>query len=358
MTEATRREANELYTFFSLLASGSIGRANALGKTDSEIPVFAVRRHEHDGQRLYAIEEKEVHIQGTAMDVRFPREDFAAAAEWLLSHLKQQGSETIDITELEGFLDALAIYDMEAQTDDRTDLHLTLWHPDAPPIGMRLHSRLCSNPPLFVGGRGANIKYEQSGVRFSQPAVSKINHTDQPENVAEVARRILYIQSQGGILRYCDVADKVFRSNLLMLDTNLPRIIAAMLMTLHLDGTSRLTELVKMLDEKNPLKMKEELLQKHGFYQYKVRQLLLATAWGLRPQVIWNGRASAVGGYLMTDENGTLAAFLRADEQTFSDYLLAHARLVKTLPDEDKYGYLERENGNYYLKLNLKINMT
>ena len=60
----------------------------------------------------------------------------------------------------------------------------------------------------------------------------------------------------------------------------------------------------------------------------------------------------------MTDENGTLAAFLRADEQTFSDYLLAHARLVKTLPDEDKYGYLERENGNYYLKLNLKINMT
>lgn len=355
MTEATRREANELYTLFSLLANGTVGRANALGKSDGEIPVAAVRRQEHDGKRLYKIEEKEVHVRGAEMNARFPREDFAAAAEWLLSRLKQQGSETIDITELEGFLDALAIYDMEAQTDDRTDLHLALWSPDAPLTGMRLHSRLCSNPPLFVGGRGANIKFEQSGVRFSGPAVSKINHTDQPENVAEVARRILYIQSQGGILRYSDVADRVFRSNLLMLDTNLPRIIAAMLMALHLDGTNRLSELAKMLDEKNPLKMKEELLQKHGFYQYKLRQLLLASAWGLRPGVIWNGRASAVGGYLMTDENGALSAFLRADEQTFSDYLLSHTRLAKTLPDEDKYGYLERENGNYYLKLNLKI---
>ena len=355
MTEATRREANELYTLFSLLANGTVGRANALGKSDGEIPIAAVRRQEHDGKRLYKIEEKEVHVRGAEMNARFPREDFAAAAEWLLSRLKQQGSETIDITELEGFLDALAIYDMEAQTDDRTDLHLALWSPDAPLTGMRLHSRLCCNPPLFVGGRGANIKFEQSGVRFSGPAVSKINHTDQPENVAEVARRILYIQSQGGILRYSDVADRVFRSNLLMLDTNLPRIIAAMLMALHLDGTNRLSELAKMLDEKNPLKMKEELLQKHGFYQYKLRQLLLASAWGLRPGVIWNGRASAVGGYLMTDENGALSAFLRADEQTFSDYLLSHARLAKTLPNEDKYGYLERENGNYYLKLNLKI---
>lgn len=56
MTEATRREANELYTLFSLLANGTVGRANALGKSDGEIPVAAVRRQEHDGKRLYKIE--------------------------------------------------------------------------------------------------------------------------------------------------------------------------------------------------------------------------------------------------------------------------------------------------------------
>lgn len=354
MTEVTRREANELYTLFTILAKGTIGRANALGKADGEIPVAAVRRKEHDGQRLYTIEAEEVHITGETMDARFPREDFAAAAEWLLKAMKQ-GGDQIDIEELEGFLDALAIYDLEAQTDDRTDLHLALWHKDAPLTGMRIHSRLCSNPALLAGGRAANIKFEQTGVRFSSPAVNKINHTDQPENIAEVARRMLYIQSQGGNLRYADVADRVFRSNLLMLDTNLPRIIAAMLMALHIDGTNRTDELCKVLEEKNPLKMKDELVTKHGFYQHKVRQLLLAAAWGLRPQAIYNGRVSAVGGYLMVDANGETAAFLRSDEQTFSDFLLTHSRLQKTLPDEDKYGYLERENGLYYLKLNLNI---
>lgn len=356
MTEATRREANELYTLFSLLSKGTIGQADAMGGSQGEIPVAAVRRKEHDGQRLYVIEEDEVHITGETMDQRIPREDFAAAADWLLAALRQPGT-TIDITDIEGFLDALAIYDMEAQTEDRTDLHVALWHRDAPMVGMRIESRLCGLRPLLQGGRAANIKFEQTGVRFSQPAVSKINYTTDEGNVAEVARRILYIQSQGGVLRYSDVADKIFRSNLLMLDTNLPRIIATMLMALHLDGINHVAELIEVLEEKNPLKMKDELVRKHGFYRHKVRTLLLAAAWGLRPQAIYNGRVSAIGGYIMVDGNGRLAAFLRSDEQTFSDYLLSHARLSKTLPEEDKYGYLERENGAYYLKLNLRITL-
>lgn len=350
----TRREACELYSLFSLLAKGTVGRANALGKSEGDIPVVAVQRKEHDGLRLYAIENDEVHITGETVDARFPREDFAGAAQWLLERIKQSDNE-VDITDLEGFLDALAIFDLEAQTNDRTDIHLKLWHKEAPAVGMRLHSRLCNTPPLLAGGRAANIKYEQTGVRFSGPAVNKINHTEQPENIAEVARRILYIQSQGGNLRYADVADRVFRSNLLMLDTNMPRIIAAMLMALHLDGTSRTDELCRMLEEKNPLKMKDELVKKHDFYRHKVRQLLLASAWGLRPQVIYNGRQSAIGGYLTLDPDGSMATFLRSDEQTFSDFLLTHCRLQKTPTGENKYGSLERENGLYYLKLNLQI---
>lgn len=33
----------------------------------------------------------------------------------------------------------------------------------------------------------------------------------------------------------------------------------------------------------NPLKIKDELITKHGFYEYKVKELLLALAMGLRP---------------------------------------------------------------------------
>lgn len=356
MIEATKREANEIFTLFTLLAEGEIGRGDAAGNLASRAPIALIRRMEHDGERRYIIENEEVHVVGESMDERFPREDFRDAANWILARMRESETDgEVDLSDLEGFLDALRIYDLEARTDDTTDLHLALYSQEAPLIGLRIQSRLCGMKPLLDGGRTANIKFEQTGIRFSAPAVHKINWTEDEENIAEVARRILYIQSMGGILKYSDVADKIFRSNLLMLDTNLPRILASMLVTLHLDGTARIDQLLEVLEEKNPLKMKDELVHKHGFYRYKIRQLLLAAAWGMRPAKQFTGRASAVEGYVIVDGKGQMLLYTRADEQTFGDFLMAHTRLEKALPDDAKYGYLERENGAYYLKLNLKI---
>ena len=73
---------------------------------------------------------------------------------------------------------------MEAQTNDRTDLHLALWSTDAPLMGLRIQSRQ-GGFPLIDGGRAANLKFEQTGIRFSAPAIHKINRSDDPENVAE-----------------------------------------------------------------------------------------------------------------------------------------------------------------------------
>lgn len=359
MLEATRRELNELYVFFHLLGHGVIAMGDAEGKAGASIPVAYVQRQEHDGVRRYVIGPEEISVEGEKVRMSLPREDFRAASEWLLErHRESQGQTEIDITDIEGFLDALQIFDMEAQTDDRTDLHLGLYTMDGPVVGVRIQSLMCGYMPLLSGGRQANIKFEQSGIKLSQPAVSKINYTEQPENVAEVARRMLYIESIGGVLKFADVADRVFKSNLLMIDTNLPRIIGTMLRTLHLDGINRVKDLVADLSERNPLKVKDELVRKHGFYEHKVRQLLLAAAWGMRPAKQWNGRQSAVNGYIMVDAQGRMVLYSRMDEQTFSDFLFAHTRLDRTLPEEDKYGYLERENGVYYLKLNLRISLT
>ncbi len=355
MLEATRREANELYVLFRLLAEGIVNLGDAEGKSNGRASVAAVERKEHDGRRLYRIEEKEIAVCSEGGEQCFPREDFGTAADCLLEALTQEGEE-LDISPLEGFLDALNIFDMKSQTDDRTDLHLRLWDAsEGPLVGIRIQSKLCGMLPLLSGGRTANLKFEQTGVRFSHPAVQKINWTETPENVAEVARRILYIESLGGILKYADVADKVFKSNLLMIDTNLPRILAWMVRTLHLDNVARVEELIPLLEEANPLKVKDELVRKHGFYRHKVRQLLLASAWGMRPAKQYDGRESAVGGFVFVTQMGEMLLYDRAHEQTFADYLVKHCRLEKSLPDDDKYGYLERENGAYYLKLNLKI---
>lgn len=358
MMTASRREWNELYTLFRLLAQGFVNAGTVTGDlSGKKLPIAGIRREEHDGTRSYLLDGESVSVVGEGWNESFPREDFGVVADMLLNALTSHpGDAEIEAPDgVEAFLDALRIYDMEAQTNDRTDFYVWLYSLDTEPVGLRIYSRLCGMSPLLDGGRTANLKFEQTGVRFSQPAVNKINYTDDPDNPNEVARRIMYIESLGGVLRYSDVADKIFRSNLLMIDLHFPRLAAEMVRTMHLDNVSRLDELTQLIEQKNPLKIKEELITKHGYYRYKVKQFLLALAFGLRPAKIFNGVESAVSGFLMVNQTGELCCYTKADREVFADYLFTHTRLEKGVPAKDKYGLLERENRLYYVKLNLKV---
>ena len=66
MLTATRREWNELYVFFNLLAQGGIVLGNEEGLSSGRVlPIFQVTRQEHDGERRYTVEETDIHVEGT-----------------------------------------------------------------------------------------------------------------------------------------------------------------------------------------------------------------------------------------------------------------------------------------------------
>lgn len=372
MYSVTKRELGEIYAFFRLLADGKVCRGTSDVRPDAArpLPVVLVQREEHDGTRRYYIEGESVRMVSGAVDKEgvftpapdkgeehFPREDFAAAADWVFRLLKEVPGEAVELPEgLEAFLDAVRIYDLEAKTEDRTDLSLVFWHRDAPLAGFCVRCRLSPMNPLLDGGRTANLKFEQSGVKFAVPTVNKINAL--PESATEVADRMLMIERLGGVLRYADVADRVFRCNLLMMDLHFPRMLAEMVRLMHLEGITRTSELTERIKALNPLKIKDELINKHGFYEYKMKQFLLALALGMRPAKIYNGTDSAVQGILLVDGNGDVLCYHTSDRQTFADFLYRNSRFEKGALEKDKYGFLERENGVYYFKLNAKIGLT
>ena len=185
--------------------------------------------------------------------------------------------------------------------------------------------------------------------------------TDSPEQVFgeedDVAGRMLMIERLGGILKYNDVADKVFRSNLCMIDLHFPRMLGEMLRVMHLDGISKVSDLTEAIKQINPLKIKDELIHKHSYYEYKMKQFLMALALGMRPAKIFNGIDSAISGFLFVNGNGEVLCYQKADRQVFADFLFVNSRFEKSSTEKDKYGYLERENGVYYFKLNLKIGL-
>ena len=81
----------------------------------------------------------------------------------------------------------------------------------------------------------------------------------------------MLIERLGGVLKYSDVADRVFRSNLLMIDLHFPRVLTEMIRIMHLDGISRISELTEVIKQMNPLKIKDELINKHCFYEFKIK---------------------------------------------------------------------------------------
>jgi type II restriction enzyme len=61
--------------------------------------------------------------------------------------------------------------------------------------------------------------------------------------------------------------------------------------------------------------------------------------------------------FLRVDGSGQVVIYRAADRATFAEFLYRNTRFEKGSTDKDKYGYLERENGVYYFKLNLKIGL-
>ena len=324
--EATKRELGELYTFFRLLADGKVfGGTPKAQKDDRKCwPIALIQREEHDGTRRYYIEEEDVRIVSGVVEkdgtfiasaekevLSFPRADFGDAAEIILHLLRNEPGEEVEVSEgLEAFLDAVNIYDLESKTEDRTDFSVAFWSVDAPLTGFTVRCRLSR-----------------------------------------------MIERLGGVLKYSDVADRVFRCNLLMIDLHFPRMLAEMVRTMHLDGITRVSELTERIKEMNPLKIKDELINKHCFYEFKMKQFLLALALGMRPAKIYNGTDSAVEGLLLTNGEGEVLCYHKSERQTFADFLYQNSRFEKGSVDKDKYGFLERENGVYYFKLNVKIGL-
>lgn len=356
--EATKREWGELYAFFRILADGNVSAGTPDVKPDETnvIPVAMVQREEHDGTRQYIIEKDYIRINGENIDKQIPREDFETVAELIREAIKNtSGNDVMSPDGVEEFLDEVAIFNLEAQTEDRTDFSVAFYDVNAPLVGFCVRSRLGGKMlPLLDGGRSANFKFEQTGIKFAVPTINKINAEGEED---DVTTRMLMIERLGGVLKYNDVADKIFRSNLSLIDLHAGRMFAEMVRIMWLDGITKVSELTEEIKKLNPLKIKDELINKHGYYEYKVKELLLALAMCMRPAKMYNGTESAISGFMFVTSEGKVLCYQKAYRQVFADFLYYNTRLEKGSTEKDKYGYLERENGVYYFKLNFKIGL-
>ena len=101
-------------------------------------------------------------------------------------------------------------------------------------------------------------------------------------------------------------------------------------------------------------KIKEELIYKNNFYEYKVQQLLYALATGLRSTKRYRGYGHTRT-FAIIDTCGEIELLDSTKRTEFDRYLYQNAKLSMGNSKTHKFGFVEKENGQWFIKLNIEI---
>ena len=207
---------------------------------------------------------------------------------------------------------------------------------------------------MLNASKATNFTFKIVGAELSEDKVAEINSLNPKRN--KVIDRVNAIKECGAMLVFEKVDNSTFRNNLVMLDGDLPCIIANLLLEQLNTGISTLKELTEKITEKNPLKY--DLRQASPFYAYKIKHLLTSAALGMMPATAWSGRFDANGGYLVVKKDGDILCYHFYDRNRFEDYLFSNAYLERSSTTRHDYASIVREeDGSLSFKLNFQVRL-
>lgn len=353
-------EWSEIYTLLKLLGEGKVyaGDQNLNKIQDLFYPIIMILRQEKEGNFNYKLQDKDVVIQTPEGEelLRIPALVFLSEAEKLLKAISEHNG-SFDIPQIESFLNSIYCYSLKAKSSDKTDIKIILHDRRTKmnsEMGFSIKSQLGGDSTLLNASKATNFNFKIEGAILSDEDIANINSINPSRD--KVIKRIDAIRKKGGILVFDKVDNSTFRNNLVMLDGDLPAIIAHLLLEQLNTGVSTLKELAKILTETNPLKY--DVSQASPFYGYKIKHLLTSTALGMMPATAWNGQFDANGGYLVVKKDGEILCYHFYDRNRFEDYLFSNAYLERSSTSRHEYAsIIKEEDGTLYFKLNFQVRL-
>ena len=353
-------EWSEIYTLLKLLGEGRVyaGDENLNKIQDLFYPIIMILRQESEGNFNYKLQEKYVVIQnqGGHELLRIPASEFLIEAENLLISINENAG-TFSISEVEKFMNRIYCHSLKASSCDKTDIRIIL-HDRRTKInsemGFSIKSQLGGNSTLLNASKATNFNFKIVGTELSEDDIFEINAINCKRT--KVIDRFNAIKKKGASLVFDKMDNSTFRNNLILLDSDLPNIIANLLLEQLNTGISTLKALTEKITETNPLKY--DIEQASPFYEYKIKHLLTSTALGMMPASSWNGKFEANGGYLVVKKDGDILCYHFYDRNRFEDYLFSNAYLERASTDRFCYASIVREKDNTLsFKLNLQVRL-
>ncbi len=353
-------EWSEVYTLFKLLGEGKVyaGDQNLNKIQDLFYPIIMILRQERDGDFNYEIQEKDVVIQTPegAELLRTPASVFLVEAENLLRFINENDG-AFAIPQIESFMNSIYCHSLKAKSTDKTDIRIILHDRRTKmnsEMGFSIKSQLGGDSTLLNASKATNFNFKIEGASLSDDDIVAINSLNPKRN--KVIERVNTIKKKGGKLVFDKIDNRIFRNNLIMLDGDLPSIIANLLLEQLNSGISTLKELAERITETNPLGY--DTTQSSPFYAYKIKHLLTSAALGLMPASTWSGKYDANGGYLVVKKDGEILCYHFYDRNRFEDFLFSNAYLERASTTRHEYASIIKEyDGTLSFKLNFQVRL-
>lgn len=351
-------EWSEIYVLLRLLADGKIYAADEdLNKLkDIYFPIIKVIREEIKGEiKEYNTGENiKIYLNGVEMD-SIPASVFYEEANSLLNSIKvgkTKGAFSVEKTEK--FMNKIGCFKLSAPSKDKSDITMKIVDINtgySPTVGFSIKSELGSAPTLLNAGKTTNFIYkiihQYENILRETNDIYKVSgnkkHTD-------VRGRIENVINNNGTIEYLEMQNKTFKDNLILIDSRMDEIIAQTLLYFYRDGISNCDDMIKKLEEENPMRYGNV----HA-YSYKFKKFLTSVALGMRPATEWDGIDEASGGYIIVTREGSVLAYHIYNRNYFEEYLLKNTKYETASTSRHDFGELYEENGDTHMKLNLQI---
>ena len=280
MFKGNKWEWSEVYALLRILADEKIYA------TDSETKEYTA------GEMI------SIYINGEKVK-ELPATEFESESVNLLNEINSKdfyGALSVESTQ--NFRDKILCYKILTPAIDKNDIMIKITDADtvySPTIGSLIKSELGSYSTLLNAGKTTNFIYKivQNHSDLIREA-NEIYKVSGGKNHTDVRGRISKIIEENGTLEYRNINNQIFEDNLVLIDSNMGKIIAETLLYFYKDGISNCNEMVEKLEQENPLNYGNV-----NAYRYKFKKFLTAVALGMKPATLWDGLDEATGGYIV-----------------------------------------------------------
>ena len=351
-------EWSELFAFFKLLADGKLFSADEnLNQTKSFVEIVSIERGDTGKILNFKLCPGSLIniVDGTSNKVvlSFPQYEAKDIANKLINEITSKAGVSEGLKKI---IQKLSITQVAEKSQSKGDINILIYDPVhgiSSKQKFSIKSFLGSDPTLFNANKTTNIKYRIKNSSNNPITQIHLNEVNAINSGHKYIKRIAKITQLGYNIAFDSYEDDTFKLNLQVIDSDLPVIIAHVVLDKYASKITKITDVIKKIKIDNP--MNYDLSQGHKFYEYRLVNFLVEAALGMTSKAVWSGKYDVVGGIIIVKPNAELLCYHLIDFNKFKHYLKNTSRLDNPSGQKMGYGSVFMDGNESFIKLNFQI---